>query len=103
MFGAIPGQFIFPLIILGAGIFFWKIIPPPWRAWAIASWVGGLGLGLVALVWAVAQAFGGGRGDDNAPVALALVAAGMVVWPWLFVLVRGVIWAARKLQEASSR
>ena len=103
MFGAIPQEFVYPLIVLAAGILFWRIIPPPWRAWAVASWIGGLGLGLTALVWAVAQAFGDGGGDDAGPRVLAVVAAGMVVWPWLFVLARGVIWAARRLQDASSR
>ena len=36
-------------------------------------------------------------------IGLAVVAAGMVVWPWLFILARGAIWAARRLQGASIR
>jgi hypothetical protein len=103
MLGVIPQEFIYPLIVLGASILFWRIIPPPWRTLAIVSWIGGLGLGLIALVWAVGQAFGGGSGDEVAPRVLAVVAAGMVVWPWLFILARGAIWAARRLQGASIR
>lgn len=85
------GEVMSIMLVVVLPFLIWRVVPPPVRAWAVASLLGGLLIGIGGLIWGFEETL-----DDTAgleanyvgPYTLVPVAAVLIGWPLVAMIVR---------------